>query len=238
VHEKTLTVLILTRNEAENLEVLLPRIIAVLAGEALRFDLLVIDADSHDGTAEVAARHGARVIAQRAPGYANALRQGLAASTGDYVLTLDADMSHQPEFILDLLGARDEADLVIASRYVPGGGAEMPRHRLWLSLALNRVYGAALGLSILDLSSGFRLYRREAIASLVPRGKHFDVMPEIVAGVIHRGGRVVEVPFHYQPREAGVSKARVLGFGPSYARTLVRCVRGRINGGRRPPRPV
>jgi dolichol-phosphate mannosyltransferase len=238
VHAETLTVLILTRNEAENLEVLLPRVIAVLASAALQFDVLVVDADSPDGTAKVAARHGARVVGQQAPGYANALRQGLAASTGDFVLTLDADMSHRPEFILDLLGARHAADLVIASRYVPGGGAEMPRHRLWLSLVLNWVYGTALGLSIRDLSSGFRLYRRQALASLALRGRHFDVMPEIVAGVIHRGGRVVEVPLHYRPREAGVSTARVLVFSPSYARTLVRCVRGRISAGRRPPRPA
>ena len=66
--------------------------------------------------------------------------------------------------------------------------------------------------------------RRRALAELAPRGDHFDVLPEIAALAIFRGHRVREVPFHYHPRVSGVSKARALGFAPSYVRTLFRCL--------------
>ena len=156
-------------------------------------------------------------------GYANALRQGFRNCTGEFLLTLDADLSHRPEFVLDMLAVRHEAEVVIASRYIPDGGAVMPATRRVLSFVLNRLYGRALGLPIRDLSSGFRLYRRRALAELAPRGDHFDVLPEIAALAIFRGHRVREVPFHYHPRVSGVSKARALGFAPSYVRTLFRC---------------
>lgn len=222
-----LSVLILARNEAENLDALLPSITAILDRAGVEHEIVVVDAASPDGTAEVAARRGARVVRQSQPGYANALRQGFAECTGEFILTLDADMSHRPEFIDEMLGAGEGADLVIASRYVASGSAQMPATRRALSLVLNRIFGVALGLSTKDLSSGFRLYRRRALMELQPKGDYFDVLPEIVA-LAHIGDqRVREVPFHYHPREAGVSKARVLHFAPSYLRTLLRCWRER-----------
>lgn len=224
----SVSVLILARNEADNLDTLLPAVSEALAGLGLDFETVVVDASSPDGTAEVAARRGARPVAQREPGYANALRQGFRECAGDLVLALDADCSHRPEFFADLLAAIDGADVVVASRYVAGGSAVMPAGRRFLSWALNRVYGAALGLPVRDLSSGFRLYRASALREIDARGDHFDVLPEILA-LAHFAGRTVrEVPFRYAPREAGVSKARVIAFGPSYVRTLARCVRARF----------
>jgi dolichol-phosphate mannosyltransferase len=195
----------------------------MLAG--MRFEMIVVDASSPDGTAEVAERRGARAVQQARPGYANALRQGLRECRGAYVLALDADFSHRPEFVATMLEAMDDADIVIASRYVRGGSAEMPLARRVLSRALNRVFAVVLRLPYRDLSSGFRLYRASALDGLDVRGYHFDVLPEIVALAHAAGRRVREVPFRYHPREAGVSKARVLAFLPSYLRTLARCAR-------------
>jgi dolichol-phosphate mannosyltransferase len=228
----SLSVLMLARNEAENLDVLLPALVALLGRAQVTAELVVVDAGSPDGTAAVAARHGARVVCQRLPGYANALRQGFTECTGDYILTLDADMSHRLEFVEPLLAAGPTADLVVASRYVASGSAEMPAARRALSVTLNGIFGRALGLPTKDLSSGFRLYRRQALLALRPRGDYFDVLPEIVALAHFAGQRVREIPFHYHPREAGVSKARILRFAPSYVRTLVRCWRARPGGGR------
>lgn len=219
----TLSVLVLARNEAENLEMLLPDVSAVLEEAGVAFEIVVVDAESADGTATTARRLGATVHQQTRPGYANALRQGLAACRGDSILTLDADMSHRPSFILDLLAQRDSAEVVIASRYVSEGGADMPASRRVLSRVLNALFGRTLGIDVLDMSSGFRLYERRVVRTLVPRGAHFDVLPEIVALALLNGHRVIEVPFHYHPRDAGVSKARVLAFSGSYLRTLFRC---------------
>lgn len=230
-----LSVLILARDEAENLDALLPALAEILGRAGVAYETVVVDAGSPDGTAAVAERHGARVVRQRRAGYANALRQGLAECAGEYLLTLDADLSHRPEFVVDMLRAAEDADvdIVIASRYVESGSAAMPAGRRALSVALNRVFGAALGLPTRDLSSGFRLYRRRALDGLVLRGDYFDVQLEIVALAHFRGRRVREVPFHYHPREAGVSKARILRFAPSYVRTLVRCWLERRRSNRR-----
>jgi dolichol-phosphate mannosyltransferase len=220
---ETLTVLILARNEADNLARLLPQLAEVLSRFGVAHDVLVVDAQSPDGTAAVAQRYGARVVQQREKGYANALRQGIAQCSGDFVLTLDADLSHPPKFVIDMLAARHTADVVIASRYVTGGSAVMPTSRRVLSATLNHTFAGALRLPVRDLSSGFRLYRRDVLTGIVTHGQHFDVLPEIVATVLRRGFRAREIPFHYEPRAAGVSKARVLAFAPSYLRTLWRC---------------
>lgn len=224
---RPLSVLILTREEATNLTALLPAVAEAIDRAGVPYELVIVDADSPDGTAEVAERHGARVVRQSAKGYANALRQGFRECAGEYVLTLDADLSHRPELVGELLRAAEDADLVIASRYVAAGRADMPGTRRALSVALNRVFGTALGVPTRDMSSGFRLYRRRTLMELAPLGDHFDVLPEIVALSHFSGHRVREVPFHYRARADGVSKARVLQFGPSYARTLVRCWRER-----------
>ncbi|MBK6315256.1 MAG: glycosyltransferase [Blastocatellia bacterium] len=230
-----LSVLVLTRNEAENLESLLPEVSRVLRAAGHEYEITVVDAASKDGTEDVARRHGASVIQQSVPGYANALRQGIAACTGDAILTIDADLSHRPSFILDLLDRRDDAEILIASRYVAGGSADMPASRLVLSRVLNILFGRLLGIDVRDMSSGFRLYDRRVVQSLDARGEHFDVLPELVALALEAGHRVVEVPFHYHPRDAGVSKARIIAFGPSYARTLGRCLAARWRSGRSRP---
>jgi len=218
------SVLILTRNEAASLAMLLPELAHMAQGDRTH-EVVVVDADSPDGTAAVARSHGARVIAQMGGGYASALREGLAACHGHYIVTLDADMSHRAEVVDALLAAAGDADLVVASRYIDGGRADMRWDRRVLSLLLNRLFGMALGLPLRDLSSGFRVYRRAALATLAPRGEHFDILPELAALAHFSGLRVQEIPFHYRQRGAGVSKARVMRFAPAYLRTLLRCWR-------------
>jgi dolichol-phosphate mannosyltransferase len=220
-----ISVLILTRNEAASLAILLPELARMMAQGDRTYEVVVIDADSPDGTVAIARRHGARVIAQTGGGYASALREGLAACHGHYIVTLDADMSHRAEVVDALLAAAEDADLVVASRYIDGGRADMRWDRRLLSLLLNRLFGTALGLPMRDLSSGFRVYRRVVLATLAPRGEHFDILPELAVLAYFSGLRVREIPFHYRQREAGVSKARVLRFAPAYLRTLLRCWR-------------
>lgn len=208
-----LSVILPVVNERDNLEVLAPRLRALLEREKLDFEILVIDGGSSDGTAEAAERLGARVLRERRRGYAGALETGFAEARGNYLLTLDADLSHEPAFLAKLWRARDRADIVIASRYTPGGVSYGDPLRNFLSRALNFTMRHALSMPVRDLSSGFRLYRREAIASLQLESRNFEVLEEILVKAWAQGYSVYEAPFTYFPRETGRSHARLLRFG-------------------------
>ena len=217
-----LSVIIPALDEADNIAPLLRGIARELDSLGVAFELILVDGGSRDATAEVAAKAGASVHRQTAPGYGQALREGFDAARGEYVMTLDADGSHSPDFFAGMWSARQQADVVIASRYVAGGAAEMPSARWLLSKLLNLVFRRGLSMPIADLSSGYRLYRRSVLAELALVATGFDLLPEILVRASSAGFRIVEVPFAYRPRGAGRSHVRLLAFGFAYASTFMR----------------
>ena len=217
-----LTVLLPVLNERDNVVSLLPRLARILASLGVSYEVVVVDGGSRDGTADAARALGARVFVQTARGYGGALREGFAAATGEYLLTLDADLSHDPDFIFKLWRARKTADVVIASRYVKGGVAYMPWHRKLLSRTLNRFFGIGLGLPVRDMSSGFRLYRTDLLADMKLRGQNFEILEEVLVHAYMQGWRVVEIPFTYYPRDHGTSHARIVPFGIDLLRAFLR----------------
>ncbi len=217
-----LTVLLLTRNEKENIRLLTPRIRSVAEDLKLEYEILVIDASS-DGTAELAESLGCRVVRQEASGYGSAFRLGIEAARGDFILTLDADHSHTPEFLRHMWALRDRADIVIGSRYVPAGRAHMPFVRKVLSRILNASFRRLLAMPVADMSSGYRLYRHSMFAELeILEGKDFDVLQEALVKAWCAGFRIREVPLDYRPRHSGRSNARAMAFAGSYLSTLKR----------------
>src|SRR6202022_1186246 len=161
-----LTVLIPASNQTRNLDRLLPALRQELRSLEISHELLVVDQGSTDGTEETAGRHDARLLRPAMPGYGGALRTGFDQALGEYILTLDADGSHDPSFLAAIWTARAGVEVVIASRYVDGGGAEMPRARQALSRTLSAVLRRGLTLPYSDLSSGYRLYRRAALDAI------------------------------------------------------------------------
>jgi SAM-dependent methyltransferase len=125
-----------------------------------------------------------------------------------------------PAVIAALWQHRDRADIVIASRYVEGGSAQMPFGRYFLSRVLNGVFSRGLGLGVRDMSSGFRLYRAGAIGGLGDLPADYDVVQTLLVRAFAEGWRVAEVPFAYRPRRHGQSHARVFRFGAAYLRTF------------------
>ena len=216
-----LTAVIPAHNEAPNLRLLLPQLRSILEGLGVRSEILVVVRDEDAETLD-AAGGLATVLRQSEPGYGGALRAGFAQAAGRHVLTMDADLSHPPTFAADLWGERDTAEVLIASRYVEGGSARMPATRALLSRVLNRFFAYGLGVRLLDLSSGFRLYRKGALAMDAVVARDFDVLPEIVIRAYTNGWRVREIPFRYEPRVHGSSNARIIPFGLAYLRTFRR----------------
>jgi glycosyltransferase involved in cell wall biosynthesis len=220
-----LTVLIPALNEASNLRSLLPDVARVLGELSVVSEIVVVDGGSSPDTRQVAESVSARLLRQTSRGYGGALAEGFDAAMGDYVLTMDADYSHEPALIRTLWRHRREADLLIASRYVAGGSAESGAFRASLSRLLNGVYRRFLRLPFRDLSSGFRLYRMEALRSVAPVGRDFDFLPEVLVLLHASGLRIREVPFRYRPRREGRSRVKLFRFGWAYLKTLLRMKR-------------
>ncbi len=217
-----ISVILPVLNERENLCELIPSLKSVLEREGLSYEIVVIDGNSTDGTREAAAEIGARVVPERVRGYAGALMTGFEEAKGDYLLTLDADLSHDPGFVPKMWRARTRGDIVIASRYVRGGVTYNSFIREKLSDVLNWGFRRMLAMPVGDMSSGFRLYRREAIENLEIEARNFEVQEEILVKAYGRGFSVTEVPFTYFPRGAGSSHARVLSFGIDLARAAIK----------------
>lgn len=219
-----LTVLLPTLNEEGALRQVIPRLRATFDKIGIRGELLVVDGRSSDKTVEVAKAGGARVLIQSGKGLGNALREGLASADSPWVAVVDADGSHPPEVLAEMWAKRDSADIVIASRYTPGGSAVMGPVRQVLSRSLNIIARLVLRLPVHDSSGGFRLYRSSAVraACADSAANDFTVQQELLVGILKRGGKVLETPFRYEPRLHGASKASALRLAPAYLRMLAK----------------
>jgi dolichol-phosphate mannosyltransferase len=219
---KDLSILIPALNEAKNVEGLIRAIDAAAGKINLNFEIFVIDGGSVDGTPEVAASASSRVrvLKQEEKGYGRALELGFSVAEGEFVLTLDADLSHDPFFLQDFWQARNTSEMIIGSRYIQGGKAEMPLFRKILSRILNVFFQKGLSLPFKDLSSGFRLYRSSVLKKLELRSEDFDVLQEILIKIFMNGWKIREIPIHYKPRKSGRSHAKLIRFGLAYLRTF------------------
>ncbi len=217
-----LTVVIPALNEAKNLAALLPQLKDVLSELAIDYEILVVTNELDPATRKAATLCGTQAIEQRERGYGGALIAGFAAAKGTYVLTMDADLSHRPDFIKDLWKARKKAEITIASRYVKGGSAVMPSTRYLLSRVLNAFFSIGLSLPFSDMSSGFRLYKAAVLKDSVFKSRNFAILQEILVYAFAQGWKAQEIPFTYVPRKYGSSNARVFRFGIDYLKTFGR----------------
>ena len=205
-------VIVPTYNERENLPVLAAALFRV---PDLR--VLVVDDGSPDGTGAIADvlertsggrlsvlhRTGARGLGRS---YIDGIRQALETDA-TVICQMDADLSHNPADVPRLVEQTTRADLVIGSRYVPGGRIEnWPRRRMVLSSFANRYVRAITGLDIRDCTSGFRCWRREAIERL-PLDRitadGYAFLVEVVWEAAAAGCRIAEVPITFVERRQG-----------------------------------
>lgn len=200
-----LSIVIPTLNESANIGLLIQKIREVLSGFREGYEIILVDGGSADGTVKIAAEMNVRVLIQSEPGFGRAIREGLEASKGDFIAVLDADFSHPPELILAMLKYLDEADLIIASRYITGGSCRAGLARTIISRLLCHLFRYGLAIPVRDITSGFKVFRREVISKLEIKSREFEVQPEMVIHAFAEGWRIKEVPFCCQPRSVGNS---------------------------------
>ena len=208
-------VVVPTFNERQNIDSLLEALLALPD----RVHVLVVDDGSPDGTGTVVdewVRKEPRVGVIHRPrkmglgtaykaGFSRALSEGFEA-----VVEMDADFSHRPGYVPDLIAKAKDFDLVLGSRYIAGGGTSgWGLHRRLLSEGANLFARRVLGLKVRDCTAGFRCYTAEALrkidfASVLAEGYSFQV--EMLVRVLKSGGRVAEIPIVFEERRHGKSK--------------------------------
>jgi dolichol-phosphate mannosyltransferase len=240
-------VVIPTYNERDNLPAILDRVAAAVPAA----HVLVVDDASPDGTGRIADERAAadervHVLHRAGKGglgaaYVAGFDWGLQRAYDAFV-EMDADGSHAPEQLPDLLAALHRApgaDVVLGSRYVPGGSVvDWPRTREWLSRGGNAYVRFMLGLPVRDATGGYRVYRREVLEALslgevASQGYCFQV--DLVWRAWRAGFRVVEVPIRFVERVAGASKMSRSIVSEALWRVTVWGMRARL-AGRRPRR--
>lgn len=204
-----------TYNEAGNIRELIEAILDL----GPQYEALVVDDDSPDGTwrivGELSETRPGRVhlvhrTSERGRGSAGVRGFAEALALGaDLVVEMDADWSHHPRFIPALVEAARDTDIVIGSRLAPGGGeAGRSIVRRAITLGANAYIRLMLGLPVRDCTSGFRVFRREALESIDLKSLDSNgpaIVQEILMACKSRGRRMVEVPILFEERRAGAS---------------------------------
>jgi len=208
-------VVVPTYNERDNIDILIEELLVLPDNVSV----INVDDGSPDGTGEAADAWAAktdRVRVIHRPGklglgtaYIAGFKYALAADY-DRILTMDADFSHHPRYIPSMLALSAERDMVIGSRYVPGGGTlRCTWKRRALSQGANTFAKLMLGLEALDCTAGFRCYRREVLEAIdldAIFSNGYSFLIEMIYYVQRAGYRVGEVPIIFEDRRRGTSK--------------------------------
>lgn len=233
-------VIVPTYNEADNLSDLLTQLLDL----PLPLGVIVVDDNSPDGTGALADRWAAeqpgRVQVVHRPGklglgtaYIAGFKKAIYDLDAARILTMDADFSHNPRYIPDMVALSRSKHVVIGSRYVPGGGTRnCTQKRIWLSKTANFVARTLLGLKARDATAGFRLYRREVLLS-IPLDEIFSsgysFLVEMLFLCQRRGWQIGEVPIVFEDRRAGttkISRQEILKAQYTVFRLFLRRLRG------------
>ncbi|MCP4425460.1 MAG: polyprenol monophosphomannose synthase [Chloroflexi bacterium] len=243
-------VIVPTYNEVDNLDELITQLLAL----PVAVGVIVVDDNSPDGTGDLAdlwaVKRPNRVhVAHRSDklglgtAYIAGFKKALNELGAVRIMTMDADFSHNPRHVPDMIALSREKHVVIGSRYVPGGGSlNCTWKRVMLSKISNSVVHLLLGLKARDATAGFRLYRREVLES-IPLDRIFSsgysFLVEMLFMCQRRGWQIGEVPIIFEDRRKGATKiSRNEVFKAQY--TILRLMARRVRGTepRQPAMPV
>jgi len=211
-----LSIIIPMFNEAENVEATLGRVEEALTSFQGSYEIITIDDGSLDNTLEILKRVGEQngkvkvVSYPKNIGRGMALRKGFQKSKGEIVVSIDADLSYDPRYIIDLvetLRTEQDVDFILASPYMPGGGIQgVPTLRLWISKLGNKILRFAMPNQIYTSTGIFRAYRKWVLDSLELESDGKEIHLEILSKALALGYRVKEIPAILTGRKKGRSK--------------------------------
>lgn len=212
-----ISVILPTYCERDNIENLISAIETSLLPLGRKIEILVVDDDSPDQTAEVVRAHPARpglqvkcFVRTQERGLATAIKYGIQRSSGDKVVVMDTDFNHSPTNIPQMVELLDEYDLVIGSRFVLGGGME-DKKRYVFSLIYNWFIQLVLRHGVRDSLSGFFAMRRQPLFALDLEGifrGYGEYFIRLTYGAFRRGEKIIELPVFYTLRQHGFSKSK------------------------------
>jgi len=228
-------VILPTYNERENIVPLIQSLSRIMADSGIDYQIVVVDDDSPDGTADVVRQNCSTmsqvklVLRNGQRGLATAIKAGIKASYADVVVLMDADFSHNPEDLPALLLKVGEYDLVSGSRYLHLGGFQGNARARIFSLAINWFLKITLGLKTTDNTNGFLAVKR----SLLNRWDlnrifygYGDFHFRLMYNAIRDSAAVGEIPVVYRPREKGQAKTRFMRDGWGYVASALKILLG------------
>lgn len=232
MRDRELTILIPVYNEEDVIEKCVKHIQDKVRGN---YEILIVDDGSTDRTTKILrdlikSSKNIRVINHKSnKGLGAALKRGFRNARGGYIVTIDADLTHDPSKINKLveLAKLENADLVIASRFIVGGGMRnVPLSRVFLSKFFNRFSRVLFSVKVSDLTSGFRVYKNSSINKINILSNDFSVQIEIAIKMARTGYKIIEVPYLLKNRMYGYSKAPGLfNLFKIYSKTILELIR-------------
>ncbi len=222
-----LTVVISALNEEKSVQNVLRGVLNIFDKFKIRGNIIFMNNHSTDNTGKLAdqvAKKDKRIkvihrINRQSKDLGSSLREGISNAAGDYILIMDCDLSHDPAEVKNLFDRRKEADIIVGSRYA-GGSADMPLSRQIISRTSNFIVNLFLGVRVKDISTGFKLYKREVLQSLKLTNNGFGLHVEILLKAANKGYKIKEIPIHYK-RSIKKSTLNYRKQFPSYARAVL-----------------
>lgn len=219
-----ISVVIPAYNEEKTIGNVIEETVQVMESLGSPYEIIVVDDGSRDRTREVASKYKVTVLSNgRNMGKGYALRKGLQHANGDIIITIDADGSHRPKEIPDLINAlADGADIVAGSRFLGKNKNHTSKLHLFGNYLINITIMTLTGKRITDSQTGLRVLRRSFLQKISLESKGYDIETEITVKGLKNGFVLKEIPISCDKRKNGVSRLSALYQGPKILKTILK----------------
>ena len=211
---ESLNIVIPCLKEAENLKFLLPKIIKNLSPTGVDYEIIIVDSCVPMDESPAICEQFSNVTYLNTIGednYGNAVKTGIKSASKEFTLFMDADGSHNPELIPEIIKNISDTKICIASRYCEGGKTNDKVTSIFLSKVLNLVYSLILRIDCSDWSGSFKMYQTELLKKVDLFSNNFDIIPEIVFKTtrLSKIKKIKEVPYTFDTRVHGQTKRKL-----------------------------